>query len=130
MVKEYYQLIQKPFMEIGWYASENIIKFEVLSSYSLTDGKDITFEIAGFLAAKRSDKLLIKMDVPVTFSKETTDYILNETFHFLHEVGLRSVAYVHYLGPAYSPYANLVKEKFNFKVSVFSTEAEAIKWLE
>ncbi len=127
--EEYYELLRKPTMEIGWYAKDNVFKFNVLKSYSLLDGKDITFEIAGFMASKKSTKLMVKMDVPITFTKEIMDYTLNETFHFLHEIGMKSIVYVHYDAASYSPFASLVKDKYNFNVAVFSTEAEARNWL-
>ncbi len=117
--EEYQVLLQKSNMEIGWYVKENILKFNILKSYSLPEGEDITFEIIGFMASKMSTKLLFNMKVPGNFTKEIIDYkILN----FLYEKGIKFIAYVHHDAISYSPF-----ESFN--VPVFGTEADAISWL-
>jgi len=62
------------------------------------------------------------MEVPIIFNKENLENSINETFHVLHEKGIKSIAYVHHDTISYHPY-----ESFN--VPVFGTEAEARSWL-
>jgi len=120
--EDYQVLLRKPDIEIGWLVNENILKFNALKSYNLSESMDITSKIVGFMATKNSTRLLINMEVPIIFNKQTLENSINETFHFLHEKDIKSIAYVHHDAISYHPY-----ESFN--VPVFGSEAEAISWL-
>jgi hypothetical protein len=129
-IESQYELcFEDSWLKIYWHPGLNMVKYFPTGSPVGNQVKEGTAEMAGLLAAKQCTKMMLHFTVPMHLGEQDRAYVLEESYPFYWQCGLRHLAYV-YLPDIQPPLlAKKILGQFGFNLALFSDEHKALQWL-